>query len=174
MDIEKALKKAIRSGDKEETRRQFERFYQENVKLVYRVLIDRFGKVDGIDDDVQESFVVLMGSPEQLLAVDRLQDYLITTAKRIAQRRIYGLKVSTEEVENIPAPELLIPSAISEADFFHRMEQSLGHPDYEIVVLRFAYGFTEKEISKRLGIGEDAVHYRCKKGMAKLRKEISR
>ena len=172
MNKENLLKKAIRSGRAELIRNAFQQFYQENVRLVYRVLIDSMGKDDETDDDIQQSFLVLLQNTQNLLGLDKIVSYWIRAAKNLCANRRSESRTLAEDVEETPNNERAIPEFLAEQELFAKAEQWLGHPDYDIVVLRTAYGYTEREIANRIGIGEDAVHYRYRKGIKLLRRRL--
>lgn len=173
MDMERALKRALRSRNAERIRSSFQSFYECNFRLVFRVLIDTYGKDDQIEDDVQESFLALLDNPSRLLSVDRIVDYWIATAKFICHRRKKKQSLIDPE-EEIPIDKKGIPELLHEDEFFSWVEQQLGHPDADIVILHAAYDYSEKEIARRLHIGVDSVHYRYKKGIKTLKRRIDR
>lgn len=174
MDKNDALKKAIKSGDSAAICREFQRLYDENVRLVYRVLMDAFGKDDETDDDVQESFLALLNDPQRLLSVDRITDYWIQSAKYICGRRKQRQNLPMEESgAEVQSGDSSIPRLVDGKELFATVEECLGRPDADIVILRAAYDYSEREIATRLGMGEDAVHYRYKKGIKQLKRRLS-
>lgn len=173
MNVERDLKRAIRSGDAKRIKDAFESFYNKNVRLIYRVLIDNYGKDDELDDDIQESFLVLLNDPVKLLSIDRIDRYWIGVAKitcvhRLKRASRLGEIDETEIADSRPGiPELVQGDALSE-----QIIECLGHPDADIVILRVAYGYSEKEIAERLNIGEDAISYRYRKGLKLLKRRL--
>lgn len=173
MNAERKLLQAIRRGDLEGLKKHFQEFYQENIRIVYRALIDRYGKDFGTDDDVQEAFVRLIEDPQRLLKVDRLRDYVVAIALNIAaKRRGEETRIDAlDEGEDVDPRAIELASLVSSDDLFERVYQILGRPDADIVVLHAGFSYTEKEIALSLNMGEDAVHYRYKKSIQKLRRE---
>lgn len=173
MSVEHDLKKAIRSGDAKRIKDAFESFYNKNVRLIYRVMIDNYGKDSELDDDIQESFLVLLNDPVKLLSIDRIDRYWIGVAKitclhRLKRASRLGEIDETEIADSRPdIPELVQGDALSE-----QIIECLGHPDADIVILRVAYGYSEKEIAERLNIGEDAVSYRYRKSLKLLKRKL--
>lgn len=172
MDAEKELKKAIKSGNSEKIKNAFEGFYNKNVRLVYRILIDSFGKDDETSDDVQESFVALLKDPLKLLSINRMTDYWIKTAKYIRYHRIEKQNTVEKEVEEIESGSSSIPKLVQGKEIFAKIEEWLGHPDSDIVILKVAYEYKEKEIAARLKISEDSVSYRYRKGIKELKRRL--
>ncbi len=173
MDAEDRLKKALRNSDKEAIKDAFRRFYDENIRLVFRVLIDCFGKDDETEDDIQEAFLGLWKDPTKLKKIDHLTDYWISSAKYICgHRKKKQQRILQEADDSMMHPDPEIPKMLQGKDLFEKVERWLGHPDAEIVILRAAYGSSEKEIAERLGIGEDAVCYRYRKGIKELRRRL--
>lgn len=174
MTAEKELKRAIKSGNDAKIAKAFERFYEQNVRLVYRVLIDSFGKDGETDDDVQESFLGLLKDPQRLLTVDRVAEYWIQSAKYICghrKQRQRRLSQADDESET-PDRGKSIPDLLQGRELFAKIETWLGHPDSDIVILRAAYDYTQKEIAERLGMGEDAVCYRYRKSIKEIRRRL--
>lgn len=174
MNVESELRKAINSKDANRIRAAFQRLYNENVRLVYRVLIDSFGKDDGTDDDIQQAFLAMLQSTERLASVDRIVDYWIQTAKYICtHRRTYEQRseVLEEETQSVGRT---IPELVQEDEFFAQVQGWLGHPDADIVILRAAYGYSEKEIAVRIGLSEDSVSYRYRKGIKELKRRLKK
>lgn len=174
MNAEKELKKAIKSGNGKRIAKAFELFYNENVRLVYRVLIDSFGKDDETDDDVQESFLGLLKEPTRLLNIDRVVDYWIQSAKYVCGHRREKQKRldQLEEEAELSSQERGIPDLVQGKEIFGKIEAWLGHPDSDIVILKSAYDYSQKEIAERLGMGEDAVCYRYRKGIKELKRRF--
>ena len=172
MDVETRLKRAIKRGDPTRLREAFRNLYEQNVRLVYRVLIDSFGKDDDTDDDVQESFLALLNNPMRLLVVDHIVDYWIQSAKYICGHRKEKRQRIEELEEETRSQGQSIPELIQGKELFARIESLLGHPNSDIVVLRAAYGYSEKEIAERLRMGEDAVSYRYRKSIKELRRKL--
>lgn len=174
MDAERELKRAIKSGNGARIAKAFERLYEDNVRLVYRVLIDSFGKDGETDDDIQESFLGLLKDPQRLLTVDRVADYWVQSAKYICghrkekQRRLDQMDDESETADQGQS----IPDLLQGRELFAKIEAWLGHPDSDIVILKAAYDYTQKEIAERLGMGEDAVCYRYRKAIKELRRRL--
>ena len=173
MKAEKELKRAIKSGDEERIMNAFKRLYDENVRLVYRVLIDSFGKDDETDDDVQESFLALLQNPRRLLAIDQIAEYWVISAKYICgHRREKQKRMSEVFEEDAISKDHPIPEMVQGKELFAKIERWLGHPDSDIVVFHAAYGYSEREIAELIGMGEDAISYRYRKGIKELRKRL--
>lgn len=172
MDVEKELKDAIKRRDPLRIKAAFGRLYREKVGLVYRTLIDVYGKDDDTDDDVQESFFALLDNPTRLLKVDRITSYWIKSAKYICHdRRQKQSKIQPIEDE-AQSHEQTIPKLLQGKEFFVQIEEWLGQPDADIVIWRAAYGYSEKEIAERLGMGEDAISYRYRKSIKEIRRRM--
>ena len=173
MDEEKALINAINAGETGRIRMAFERFYKCNARLVYRVLIDTFGKDAETDDDVQESFIVLVQKADRLSEIDHIVDYWIHCAKKICLRRKERQDRISEIDEEPQSQDRPIPKLVQDQELFEKIEKWLGHPDSDIVILHAAYGYTEKEIAQKCHISVDAVSRRYKKSLKYLKGRIS-
>ncbi len=172
VDVEKELRIALKRADPAKVKAAFGRLYREKMGLVYRALIDAYGKDDGTDDDVQESFLVLLDNPTRLLKVDRITSYWIKSAKYICHdRRQRQSKIQPIEDE-AQSHEQTIPKLLQGKEFFAQIEEWLGQPDADIVIWRAAYGYSEKEIAERLGMGEDAISYRYRKSIKEIRRRM--
>ncbi len=174
MEAEKELKNAIKSGNSAKAKRAFERLYVENARLIYRALIDSFGKDAETDDDVQESFLGLLKNPQRLLTIDSIVAYWMQSAKYIASHRREKERrlAPIDEAEEIPDSGQSIPELLQGKELFGQIETWLGHPDSTIVILWLAYGLSQKEIALKLGMSVDAVCYRYRKSIKELRRRL--
>lgn len=173
MNVERDLKRAIRSGNPNRIKEAFESFYDKNVRLIYRVLIDNYGKDDELDDDIQESFLVLLNDPVKLLSIDRIDRYWIGVAKITCVHRLKrASRLGEIDDVDIADSRPTIPELVRGDALVEQIIECLGHPDADIVILRAAYGYSEKEIAERLNIGEDAVSYRYRKSLKLLKRRL--
>ena len=172
MDAEKELKRALTSGNPDWIERAFSRYYKENVGIVYRVLIDQYGFNADTEDDVQDSFVALLRQPKRLLELNNITSYWLKSAKNICVNRRKRQSKVQELDEETPSGDKSIPELLLGKELFAKIEEWLGHPDADIVILRTAYCYSEREIAKHLGLGEDAISYRYHKGIKEIRRRI--
>lgn len=172
MEAEDRLNIALQQGKEEEIREAFGVFYCAVIRLVYWELIQKFGKDDGTDDDVQMAFLSVYQKREKLAGVKSLKRYLIQTALYIAEHRhaCEARKDVPDVSEEWEARQIDVPRVCEERRAFEMVNRLLPHPDSDIVIMKAAYGYSEKEIARLLHLGEDAVAYRFRKGMAKVKK----
>lgn len=173
MSVDRDLKKAIQSGDAKRIKDAFESFYNKNIRLIYRVMIDNYGKDGELDDDIQESFLALLEEPAKLLSIDRIDRYWLAIAKLTRLHRIKRTaRLSEIDEKEITDPRPGIPELVQGDALFDEIQAILGHPDADIVILRAAYGYSEKEIAQRIHMGEDAVSYRYRKSLKLLKRRL--
>jgi len=174
---ETVLKEAVRYGNKRDIRQCFQALYLSYAKLIYRVVITKVGPVNHLEDDVDEAFLLLLSKPERVLLIDNLGQYIVAAAVNIALsncRKERARDVAEYCDESQSGDLTAIPDQIDSLEVIRAIKAELGSMDFKIVMLHAGYGYSFKEIASRLSLGEDAVFYRYKKAMVRLKKEAQR
>jgi len=153
-------------------------FVSEVLKLetVLRAYLHRFAPQPAdLEDLLQETYSNLFRlSPERRTEIRNIQAFAITSARNVAVSHLRHRAVvsmdSLEELEGLPADE--VNSRLDDIVHTHqqllRVAEGLGALParcQEIFALRRVYGFSQKEIAKRMKITEGAVEQQLAKGM---------
>ncbi len=115
------------------------------------------------------------------LAKGSLKAWLAHTAKcrAIDRYRSYAKGAAACSLDDETAPEL--PAQMDVQDELQSKEvqqrlvheiRALGLPDSEIIIRRYYYGQHTKEIAKALGLRENTVDQKVRRGLEKLRKAL--
>ncbi len=153
-------------------------FVSEILRLekVLRAYLHRFAPQPAdLEDLLQETYSHLFKlSPERRTAIHNVQAFAITSARNVALSGLRHRSVvpmdSIEDLDALPADE----ECTQLDEIVHSHQQllrvasglaSLPARCQEIFTLRRVYGFSQKEIAKRLRISEGVVEQQLVKGM---------
>jgi RNA polymerase sigma-70 factor (ECF subfamily) len=136
-------------------------------------LLARFPTLPDVDDLVQESFVRILrareGSP-----IRSTRALLFATARNLAfdavrRQRVVSFEPITDEMSSFVladgADVVATVSKQQELEILNRAIQSLPDRCRQILTLRTAYGFTQKQIAEKLQISESTVEKQVAHGI---------
>jgi RNA polymerase sigma-70 factor (ECF subfamily) len=147
-----------------------ERIYGRHKDKLYTFCLYVTGDCQLSEDIVQETFVRLMGQSQKLDSNARIKDWLFICARNLTYNDIkkHIRSVSLSQIEN-PAIEMSAEARL----FIQRVLDRLALDERELILLREQQRFSIEEISKMLGISEEAVRvrlYRIRKKMQQIAK----
>lgn len=158
--------------------------FQEYYGLVYTIIYSRLhgnARPEDIEECVSDVFADLFFSFDTGFSYDgSIKGYIrmIATRRAIdAYRKLSAhseKEISVDDTYQIPSGENLAENA-EQAEISRLLLQSieeLGEPDTTIILQRYYYGHSSKEIAKGLSITPSAVRKRCGKALAKLKKRL--
>ena len=166
--VDAPLVAAARSGDRE----AFGALYRRHARLVQAVILARVA-VDGVDDLVQDVFLVAMNRLHTLRDDHAFAPWLVAIARRRAAdwRRRRRDSVGLEEAGTVAstADETSERVAANEA-----VEAIAALPEAyrETLMLRFVAGLTGPEIAERTGLTHGSVRVNLHRGVALLRDRL--
>ncbi len=166
-----ALLKAATLGDQE----AFAALVRRHQGLVRAACLRQAPNVD-VDDCVQAVFLVLLRRPDSAARAHALESWLLTVARKVCShaRRTYRNRQRAElEASMQPANQ----AAASNAALTEMLDDCLhALPDRqrEVITLHYLVGKSREEISAQLGIGVEAVHKQCQRGVERLRDSFRR
>lgn len=138
--------------------------------IVHNKLQDIASKED-IDETVSDVFVMLWKWVKEHPQTDvNLRAMLAVMAKRHAINRFHALKkhaYSDSLDEMFVQPQDV--SATDESVILMETVKSLGQPDSEIILRRYYFGQTSREIGDALGLKTNTVDQKLSRGLKKLR-----
>ena len=138
--------------------------------IVHNKLQDIAAKED-IDETVSDVFVMLWKWVKEHPQTDvNLRAMLAVMAKRHAINRFHALKkhaYSDSLDEMFVQPQDV--SATDESVILMETVKSLGQPDSEIILRRYYFGQTSREIGDALGLKTNTVDQKLSRGLKKLR-----
>jgi RNA polymerase sigma-70 factor (ECF subfamily) len=147
-----------------------ERIYNRHKDKLYTFCLYVTGDRQLSEDIVQETFVKLMGQSQKLDSNARIKDWLFICARNLTFNQVKSQtrRVSLSQLEN-PAIEMDVETKL----FIQNILDKLAHGERELILLREQQRFSIEEISKMLGISEEAVRvrlYRIRKKMQQIAK----
>jgi RNA polymerase sigma factor (sigma-70 family) len=143
---------------------------------VLRAYLHRFAPQPAdLEDLLQETYSHLFRlSPERRMEIRNIQAFAITSARNVALSGLRHREVvsmdSIEDLDAIPVDEdrAQLDEIVHSHQQLVRVAEGLASLPArcrEIFTLRRVYGFSQKEIAKRLGISEGVVEQQLVKGM---------
>jgi RNA polymerase sigma-70 factor (ECF subfamily) len=143
---------------------------------VLRAYLHRFAPQPAdLEDLLQETYAHLFRlSPERRMEIRNIQAFAITSARNVALSGLRHREVvpmdSIEDLDAIPVDEdhAQLDEIVHSHQQLVRVAEGLASLPArcrEIFTLRRVYGFSQKEIAKRLGISEGVVEQQLVKGM---------
>lgn len=151
--------------------------------VTWRRLQGKFSKED-IEECVSDIFYELYRCREKIdLEKGSIKTFLLTIAERQAiryyERKVEHLdKVSLQEQyergEELPDTIDVEHQTIQKEESERLLEaiKGLGEPTSHIIIQKYYYGLTAKEIGEELGLTKNAVEKRIKRGLAKLKQAL--
>lgn len=146
------------------------------------VVSSRLGETDAVDDVMQNIAMAVVRQKSALLEVQRVGAWLYRIAVRqvlmyrrsTGRRRKLLQRVQSDAGAVVNAAE---PLAVMLHDETHQcVRQALGHlgeVERQLLLLKYAEGWSYRQIAEQLGVQEDTVEYRLLKARKKLRRELS-
>lgn len=139
-----------------------------------------------VEDVVQESFFRLWkGINNNIIIKKTIKAYLYQTARNCAldYKRSFQRKkeISLEEMQQEKIEEVIIESSVNvEQEFARKHNEKLVHsfiselkePEKTMVILRFFYGYTIKEIAEQVNLKEDNVESHIRRRRKELQERL--
>lgn len=151
--------------------------------VTWRRLQGKFSKED-IEECVSDIFYELYRCREKInLEKGSIKTFLLTIAERQAIRYYerkaerldqVSLQEQYERGEELPDTIDVEQQTIQKEESERLLEaiKGLGEPTSHIIIQKFYYGLTAKEIGEELGLTKNAVEKRIKRGLAKLKQTL--
>lgn len=127
----------------------FEKFYQNNYKLVYRICFSILKNTENSEDMAQTVFEKILKMNEDKYPVEYESSWLYTVAKNECLQLIRKTKINQdeEELENIKSDINELETVI-ENDNYDKLVKKLNKKQEQIVSLKVVSEFTFKEIGQ--------------------------
>jgi RNA polymerase sigma-70 factor (ECF subfamily) len=141
----------------------FETFYREHVELVRRVMARLLGPHAGIDDAIQEAFIIAFRKRESYAGHAQPSTWLYSIAQRVALSARRQMRVRAWlGLDAVPEPtELVTPDTVFEqraaAAELYRLLDQLGEKKRSVWILHELEGLSGKTIAAIVGCPLDTV-----------------
>ena len=128
---------------------------------------------EDIEECVSDVFLEVYRSRGKIeLEKGGIQAFLAVVARRRAIDRYHATKkaetIPLEEEPAEPEKQLALEDRNALRDALH----ALGEPDGKILVWKYYYGLATKEIAAALGMKENTIDQRARRGLQKLRAKL--
>lgn len=143
--------------------------------LVYHAAAAVLGRSshEEIEECVSDAFLVIYKSRERLdFSQGSVKAYLCATARNLAINRLK----KREGAREVPLDELTQSSDETESSALRNLETeeivksvlALGEPDSKIILYRYYFNLSSREIAKLLGIKQNTIDQRLHRALNKL------
>lgn len=173
------LREQVRASQEDGFRALFQQ-YQSYVYTIVWNQLRTVGTAQDAEECISDVFMQIFLHFEEIQD-GSLQAYIGTTARRKAidyVRKLQSVNSYTEDHEDLSA----VPSdenieqevdASMEHQLLYEKIQELGEPDTTILLLRYFYRRTSKDIAKQIHMTPTAVRVRLNRALKKLRKLLT-
>ena len=162
------------------------KIYDEYLNYVYTIVFNRLrscGSREDIDECVIDTFTDVFGSYKcKQTGSDDMKGFIATVALRKAAAYYHRLCKNTSNVslddetkDTIPSTENVTESAeINETRrIFLKLIESLGEPDSTIIIQKYYYGRSSREIAEFVSLSPAMIRVRNSRALKKLRRLLS-
>lgn len=160
-----------------EPKDKFEQIYNQYYKLMYQVIYDILQNPEDTEDALQESFIRISKNISKISdpICTKTKNFLVIICRNISLNMLKSRKGKlTEELPLFIEDKRIManPEAFSEdkyiSDQIKHMIRELPDGYRDCLYLSLFYEYTPKEIASLLGIKEQTVYKRLKRGKQKL------
>lgn len=146
------------------------------------VVSSRLGETDAVDDVMQNIAMAVVRQKSALSGVQRVGAWLYRIAVRqvLMYRRATGRRrklLQRVQSDAVSAVDVAGPLGVMLHDetqeSVRRALGQLGELDRQLLLLKYAEGWSYRQIAERLGVQEDTVEYRLLKARRTLRRQLS-
>jgi RNA polymerase sigma factor (sigma-70 family) len=129
-----------------------------------------------VDDCVQAVFLVLLRRSDQATRSSSLEAWLLTVARHVCAtaRRTVRNRRHAERGAALQSPRNDPPSIASVSDLLDECLADLPKRQRDAITLHYLTGKSREEVATELGIGVEAVHKQCQRGLERLRERLRR
>ena len=160
--------------------------FNEYLNYVYTIVFNRLrscGSREDIDECVIDTFKDIFSSYEDKpTATDDMKGFIATVALRKSAAYYHSLCKKTKSISLDDENTAVIPSMeniFEEAEMNEtrrillRLVESLGEPDSTIIIQKYYYGRSSREIAKFVSLSPAMIRVRNSRALKKLRKMLS-
>ena len=160
--------------ENEADQRRFTKIYEQNYARMEQVAISLLKNQQDAEDAVQNAFVQIIRHFEKTSEIpcEKLPFWIIAVVKNEARMIMRKRKriVSLEECDGMEEPDATQATYMDLVHFITRLPETYR----AVLEMKVLFGYSDKEIAKKLGISQTAVSSRATRGRALLRKMIEK
>ncbi len=172
MNMNNLLEFCLAMIDNQEDIHKFETVYKKYVKLLYHVAKNTLKDEQLVEDAVCSTFIRIAKNMHMIQEAisDKTMHLLLVIEKRIMidiSRKKYGKNVSKISLEEVG--ELSVEIDIDESSNIINALSELPYPYKDVLVLKYAYGYQNKEIACFLDLSISNIEKIITRGRKKLK-----
>lgn len=159
--------------------------YLENESWLRTVVRSRISEPDAVEDIMQNIALALVRQRDSLEELNRVGAWLYQVAvrqvlmyrrskgrKRRFENRLASGEARTAQSTEVRGPLDRVMAAEQQEQVQEAMEQ-LNEIDRQILYLKYAEGWSYRQLAEHLGVKEDTIEYRLTKARKNLRQKLS-
>ena len=160
--------------------------FDEYCKYVYTIVFNRlrnYGSREDIDECVSDVFAdIFLNLESKFVMLDDLKGYIGNIAQKRAIdtfRRIssgFGSSTPIDDISDHKDDGFDLEEKFEKKELRQILIDSvneLGKPDSDIIILKYYYNRTSKEIARKLTMKDSTVRMRCVRAMKRLKEKLS-
>lgn len=166
MDITNKDLKDLKSSSKQVMERAFNDIYQEYKLLVYFVSFDILKNQEDAKDITNETFMQFFINKNKIRNYKKIKYYLLTTCKNLS----INLLKKNNKYEQLDNEIACFDQKNEFNTYIDKFKEYLNEEELELIIYKFLYDFTFKDIAKEKGVSIDSISSKYKRTLGKVKK----
>ena len=163
MDI---TNKDLKSSSKQVMERAFNDIYQEYKLLVYFVSFDILKNQEDAKDITNETFMQFFINKNKIRNYKKIKYYLLTTCKNLS----INLLKKNNKYEQLDNEIACFDQKNEFNTYIDKFKEYLNEEELELIIYKFLYNFTFKDIANEQGVSIDSISSKYKRTLDKVKK----
>ncbi len=163
MDI---TNKYLKSSSKQVMERAFNDIYQEYKLLVYFVSFDILKNQEDVKDITNETFMQFFINKNKIRNYKKIKYYLLTTCKNLS----INLLKKNNKYEQLDNEIACFDQKNEFNTYIDKFKEYLNEEELELIIYKFLYDFTFKDIANEQGVSIDSISSKYKRTLDKVKK----
>lgn len=166
MDITNKDLKDLKSSSKQVMERAFNDIYQEYKLLVYFVSFDILKNQEDAKDITNETFMQFFINKNKIRKYKKIKYYLLTTCKNLS----INLLKKNNKYEQLDNEIACFDQKNEFNTYIDKFKEYLNEEELELIIYKFLYDFTFKDIANEQGVSIDSISSKYKRTLDKVKK----
>lgn len=166
MDITNKDLKDLKSSSKQVMERAFNDIYQEYKLLVYFVSFDILKNQEDAKDITNETFMQFFINKNKIRNCKKIKYYLLTTCKNLS----INLLKKNNKYEQLDNEIACFDQKNEFNTYIDKFKEYLNEEELELIIYKFLYDFTFKDIANEQGVSIDSISSKYKRTLDKVKK----
>ncbi len=166
MDITNKDLKDLKSSSKQVMERSFNDIYQEYKLLVYFVSFDILKNQEDAKDITNETFMQFFINKNKIRNYKKIKYYLLTICKNLS----INLLKKNNKYEQLDNEIACFDQKNEFNTYIDKFKEYLNEEELELIIYKFLYDFTFKDIANEQGVSIDSISSKYKRTLDKVKK----